>query len=201
MAVADDLQAVSVDEALLDVTNAVSNLKAQAQTMNPADALTHDYAKDLAEMLRSQIVQATQCQISIGIGSNLLLARFATKRAKPASSFHLHDGDAEEFLAPLPIDLIWGVGWSMRKKAEEKLSIRTIGELATKSKAALTAVFGPKMGEMLWGAARGLSDQKIESSKKRKSVSAEINVSVWLVTFSWSVPVADRSLVWYSFQG
>lgn len=199
MAVADDLQAVSVDEALLDVTNAVSNLKAQAQPTNPADALSHDFAKDLAEMLRSQIVQATQCQISIGIGSNLLLARFATKRAKPASSFHLHDGDAEEFLAPLPIDLVWGVGWNMRKKAEEKLGIRTIGELATKSKAALTAVFGPKMGEMLWGAARGLSDQKIESSKKRKSVSAEINVSVRVVT-SWSVPVADHSLVRYPFQ-
>ena len=177
MAVADDLQAVSVDEALLDVTNAVANLKAQAQSRSHADALTHDYAKDLAEMLRSQIVDATQCQISIGIGSNLLLARFATKRAKPASSFHLHDADAENFLAPLPIELIWGVGWSMRKKAEEKMGIRTIGELVTKSKTALTAVFGPKTGEMLWGAARGLSDQKIESSKKRKSVSAEINVS------------------------
>jgi DNA repair protein REV1 len=175
MAVADDLQAVSVDEAVLEVTNAVANLK--AQVLNPTNTPTHDYAKDLAEMLRSQIVEATQCQISIGIGSNLLLARFATKRAKPASSFHLHDTDAEEFLAPLPIDLIWGVGWSMRKKAEEKLGIRTIGELATKSKAALIAAFGPKTGEMLWGAARGLSDQKIESSKKRKSVSAEINVS------------------------
>jgi DNA repair protein REV1 len=178
MAVADDLQAVSVDEALLDVTNAVANLKAQEQSMNPTGALTHDCAKVLAEILRTQIIEATHCQISIGIGSNILLARFATKRAKPASSFHLHDTDAEEFLAPLPIDLIWGVGWSMRKKAEEKLGIRTIGELATKSKTALTAVFGPKTGEMLWGAARGLSDQKIESSKKRKSVSAEINVSV-----------------------
>jgi DNA repair protein REV1 len=177
MAVADDLQAVSVDEALLDVTNAVTNLKAQAQSLNTAVTLTHDYAKDLAEMLRSQIVEATQCQISIGIGSNPLLARFATKRAKPASSFHLHNVDAEEFLAPLPIDLIWGVGWSMRKKAEQKLSVRTVGELATKNKAVLIAVFGPKTGEMLWGAARGLSDQRIESSKKRKSVSAEINVS------------------------
>lgn len=189
MAVADDLQAVSVDEALLDVTDAVANLKAQAQPLDPADTLTHDYAKDLAEMLRSQIVEATQCHISIGIGSNLLLARFATKRAKPASSFHLHDADAEEFLAPLPIDLIWGVGWSMRKKAEEKLGIRSVGELATKSKAALTAVFGPKTGEMLWGAARGLSDQMIESSKKRKSVSAEINVSFRVRCRSWTVRI------------
>ena len=186
MAIADDLQAVSVDEALLDVTNAVANLKAQAQSQTgPADTLplTHDYAKDLAEILRAQIVDATQCQISIGIGSNPLLARFATKRAKPASAFHLHDAGAEAFVAPLPIELIWGVGWSMRKKAEEKLGIRTIGELATKSKAALAAVFGPKTGGMLWGAARGLSDQKIESSKKRKSVSAEINVGFRAVTF------------------
>jgi DNA repair protein REV1 len=189
MAVADDLQAVSVDEALLDVTSAVANLRAQRPPLDHADALTHDYAKDLAEMLRAQILGATKCELSIGIGSNVLLARFATKRAKPASAFHLHDADAEAFLADLPVDLIWGVGWSMRRKAEEKLGIRTIGELATKSKAALVVVFGPKTGEMLWGAARGLSDQKIESSKKRKSVSAEINVRFCFRGGAFSAPV------------
>ena len=195
MVVADDLQAVSVDEALLDVTTAVANLRAQAPPLDPADALTHDYAKDLAEMLRAQIVGATKCQLSVGIGSNVLLARFATKRAKPASAFHLHDAGAAAFLAPLPVDLIWGVGWSMRKKAEEKLGVRTIGELATKSKAALAAVFGPKTGEMLWGAARGLSDQKIESSKKRKSVSAEINVSFHVATLLCaSAGIPDRPI-------
>jgi len=57
MSLADDLQAVSVDEALMDVTNVVAQLRSQ----NSHDSLI-DPAQDFAETLRAQIRQATECE-------------------------------------------------------------------------------------------------------------------------------------------
>jgi DNA repair protein REV1 len=114
--------------------------------------------------------------VSIGIGENLLLARIASRKAKPAGSYHLVLSDAPSFLAPLPLDMIWGVGYATKKKAEEKLSCNTIGDLQPHSKSTLVKVFGPAMGEKLFKAAKGLDDNKLQPDQKRKSVSAEINV-------------------------
>jgi DNA repair protein REV1 len=72
--------------------------------------------------------------------------------------------------------MIWGVGYATKKKAEEKLSINTIGDLQPHSKSTLVKVFGPAMGEKLYRAAKGLDDSKLQPDQKRKSVSAEINV-------------------------
>jgi DNA repair protein REV1 len=90
--------------------------------------------------------------------------------------YHLLLADASAFLAPMPIDMIWGVGYSNKKKAEEKLGVKTIGDIQLHTKGALIKVFGPAMGEKLWKAAQGLDDTKLQPDQKRKSVSAEINV-------------------------
>lgn len=58
---ADTLQAISVDEALLDVTNAVANLREQTLAQEPS-AITRDFAKDLAELIRDQMRIVTSCE-------------------------------------------------------------------------------------------------------------------------------------------
>ncbi len=57
----DELQAVSVDEALLDVSHAVANLKIQILSQDPS-AITTDFAKVLAEQIRARLLEVTQCQ-------------------------------------------------------------------------------------------------------------------------------------------
>ncbi|PPQ77576.1 hypothetical protein CVT25_011368 [Psilocybe cyanescens] len=170
MSYADDLQAVSVDEALIDVTTTVNRLRVQSATQDPA--------KDFAETIRAHVRKATSCEVSIGISHNILLARLATRHAKPAGSYHLLPENISEILAPLQISDLHGFGWSTKQKAQEKLGVVTLGELAKKSKAVLIDALGKGTGETLYNAIRGIDEKKLESDKPRKSVSCEINYGI-----------------------
>ncbi|PPQ63029.1 hypothetical protein CVT24_005975 [Panaeolus cyanescens] len=170
MAHAEDLQAVSVDEALIDVTTAVNELKERSDFGDPA--------KDYAEQIRAEIRNVTSCEISIGISHNILLARLATRRAKPGGSYHLFQDDVQEFLAPLQITDLHGFGWSMKQKAIEKLGTAQLGDLFSRSKGVLIDALGKATGENLYKALRGIDDRKLESHKPRKSVSCEISYGI-----------------------
>jgi DNA repair protein REV1 len=109
-----------------------------------------------------------------------MLARLATRRAKPAGSYHLLLEDVPQFMAPLEIMDLWGFGWATHKKTEEKLGVTTLGELMKKSKSTLCDALGKGTGETLYKAIRGIDDHKLESDKPRKSVSCEINVRFYV---------------------
>ena len=124
---------------------------------------------------RSQTL--TSCLASIGIAPNLMLARLATRRAKPAGSFHLLPTAFRDLLPDLDIQDLYGFGRAARDKASEKLGTTNLGELAGRSKAALCDALGNATGETLYNSIRGMDDRKLESDKPRKSVSCDINVS------------------------
>jgi DNA repair protein REV1 len=192
MAHADDVQAVSVDEALIEATSAV----ARYATAHPACA---DPAKEFAEVLRGMVRDVTGCEgtteyihvlsvltsrtiflvafpVSIGIGHNILLARLATRRAKPAKSYHLLPSEVSSFISPLDIKDLHGFGSSARSKVQEKFGVTTLGELMGRSKGELCGVLGKSVGETLWNAMRGVDERKLESDKPRRSVSCDITV-------------------------
>ncbi|KAG2075797.1 DNA repair protein [Suillus decipiens] len=171
---ADDIQAVSVDEALIEVTTSVSRCAIRPSSL----AFVDDPARSLAEQIRSEVREGTGCEVSIGIAENIQLARIATRKAKPAGSFHLKLEDVEQILAPLDIDDLHGFGHSTRQKANEKLGVTNLGELAKKSKAALCDALGKTTGETLYNAIRGIDERKLESDKPRKSVSCDINYGI-----------------------
>ncbi|TDL15610.1 hypothetical protein BD410DRAFT_103283 [Rickenella mellea] len=168
MSHADDLQAVSVDEALIEVTSIISRMTTQGD----------DPAKRYAELLRKKVKLATGCEVSIGIAHNIMLARLATRRAKPAGSYHLLPVAVPEFIAPLHIQDLHGFGHAARDKAQEKLGTTSLAELLKRSRASLCDALGPKTGEMLWNAIRGIDERVLESDKPRKSVSCEINYGI-----------------------
>ncbi|KAJ7227303.1 hypothetical protein GGX14DRAFT_629326 [Mycena pura] len=174
MSHADDLEAVSIDEALIDVTVAVNHLRSAAASAGSP----HDPAKDFAERIRAEVKQATECEISIGVSHNILLARLATRRAKPAGSLHLVPSDVPDFIATLQITDLWGFAGSHRDKALEKLGSTALKDLANKSRASLSDALGKKTGEKLYSAIRGIDDTELRSDKQRKSVSAEVNYGI-----------------------
>jgi DNA repair protein REV1 len=161
---ADAIEAVSVDEALLDVSSICS-----AST----DPLA---AESLAQSIRDRVCEKTQCNVSIGIGANILLAKLALRKAKPAGQFHLKPEDAQEFMQNLDVQDLPGVGWRLSEKLEEIMDIRTVGEVRAKSLSELKEKFGPKTGEKLYEFARGNDNTEVGEIVQRKSVSVEVSV-------------------------
>ncbi|KAI8075232.1 hypothetical protein BC940DRAFT_363262 [Gongronella butleri] len=161
-----EIQAVSVDEALVDVSTLI---------VHPQ--LGEEQA--LADRLRAQIKEQTGCDVSIGMGPNILMARLATKKAKPNGFFCYHPGADTAFLASQSVHDLPGVGYAMFAKLQD-MGVTTVGELATQPLSVLQAKFGNKTGTMLHDFARGKDDRPLVMDQPRQTVSAEVS---WGVRF------------------
>ncbi|CAI9173986.1 unnamed protein product [Rangifer tarandus platyrhynchus] len=158
-----NIEAVSCDEALVDITEILAETR-----------LTPD---EFANAVRMEIKDQTKCAASVGIGSNILLARMATRKAKPDGQYHLKPEEVDDFIRGQLVTNLPGVGRSMESKLMS-LGIRTCGDLQYMTMAKLQKEFGPKTGQMLYRFCRGLDDRPVRTEKERKSVSAEINYGI-----------------------
>jgi len=157
------MQPMSVDEAYLDVTG-----------------LTDD-PLELAATIRERIRQETGgCVASIGIGPNKLVAKMATRRAKPDGIFRVTSADVPGFMGPQPVLSLFGVGYGNAEKLRA-MGIETAAQLATYDLAALKRVFGPIMGSRLQTIAKGESDSPVQPPEEhQQSISVNCN---WGVRF------------------
>ena len=137
-----------------------------------------DPAYDLAKRVKQEILDATGCPVSIGISHNILLARLAMRKAKPASVFHLFPEDVDEFLLPLEVDALPGIGWSLRSKLSNELDIKTIRDLRQAPPAKLAETIGRGNSKKFTAFAYGVDDSELESQKLRQSVSTEVNYGI-----------------------
>jgi DNA repair protein REV1 len=185
MGYADDLQAVSVDEALIEVTSRVHAAEAVASASQAEDGssahTTGDQSVALAEVIRERVKSATGCTVSIGVSHNIMLARLATRRAKPDGAFHLLLPDLPSILDSLELDDLHGFGRAARQKAREKFGSSQLKDLKSKTRSQLCEALGKALGDKLFDALRGADDRRLESDKPRKSVSCDINVRAWSI--------------------
>ena len=145
-----------IDEAFLDITTKVRNY---------AEAVT------LAKRLKNAINEKEHLTCSIGIGPNKLVSKIASDYQKPNGLTIVREGEAREFLAPLPVRRLLWVG----RKTEAKLKtldIKTIGDLTSADPAFLSSVFG-SMGTQMHLMARGVDRSEVEYKKTVKSISRE----------------------------
>lgn len=188
MSYADDLQAVSVDEALIETTSRVHDAEAVASASQLEDGSTAQITSDqsivLAEVIRERVKAATGCIVSIGVSHNIMLARLATRRAKPDGIFHLLLPDLPSVLNPLDLDDLHGFGRAARQKAREKLGSSQLKDLKSKTRSQLCEALGKGLGDKLFDALRGVDDRRLESDKPRKSVSCDINVRAYSTSTS-----------------
>uniref|UniRef100_A0A8C1TBW8 DNA repair protein REV1 n=1 Tax=Cyprinus carpio TaxID=7962 RepID=A0A8C1TBW8_CYPCA len=158
-----NIEALSCDEALVDATNLLVEL-----------GVTSD---DLARAIREDIKEKTGCTASVGMGSNILLARMATRKAKPNGQYFLRSEEVDDFIRGQPVSSLPGVGRSMSSKLTS-LGVSTCGDLQQLSISRLQREFGPRTGQTLFRFCRGLDDRPVRSEKERKSVSAEMNYNI-----------------------
>ncbi len=121
--------------------------------------------------LRQTIMDETGLPISFGLATNKLVAKIATDEAKPNGYLFVTPGKEKEFLAPLPVEKLGGVG----KKSHQTLlalGIHTIGDILHFDPVLLERALG-KWGTQLIRQANGKSDSVVSPHRESKSISAE----------------------------
>ncbi|XP_024966568.1 DNA repair protein REV1 isoform X4 [Cynara cardunculus var. scolymus] len=156
------VQAMSCDEAILDISD-----------------MEVDDPQLLVSLIRKEISATTGCTASAGISGNMLMARIATRSAKPDGQCYLPPEKVNDFLEDLPIKALPGIGRAIEEKLKGR-HVKTCGELRMISKESLQKDFGQKTGEMLWNYCRGVDNRLVGMIQESKSVGAEVN---WGVRF------------------
>ncbi len=147
------VEPISIDEAFLDVSD------------DPRSG------QMVAEDLKAAILHSTGLTTSWGVAESKLVAKIATEVGKPDGLITVPPGKAAEFLAPLPVSMLWGVGPKTRA-ALDSLGVQTIGELAVLQRDRLAGSFGDRAGELI-ERARGIDDRPVVDEHQVKSVSSE----------------------------
>ena len=154
--ITDFIEPLSLDEAFLDVTDRVG------PDVTP---------ENIAAGLRRRVADEIRLTISVGVATSKSVAKIASDMDKPDGLTVVPPGTERDFLAPLPVRKLWGIG----PKASERLvseGIETIGDLARMSEDWFAAWFG-KNGPTMRGLALGHDDRPVVVSRETKSVSAE----------------------------
>jgi DNA polymerase-4 len=121
--------------------------------------------------LRQEIIDKTQLPISFGLASNKLIAKIATDEAKPNGYLFVQPGMEKEFLAPLPVKKIPGVGESTFITLKE-MGIKLIGDIVKQPVEELEKRLG-KWGVDLWQKSQGLHYSEVHPYHEAKSISTE----------------------------
>ena len=150
------VEPLSLDEAFLDVA-------ASQNLFGPADVI----GKRVKEDIRNEVGLIA----SVGVAPNKFLAKVASDIGKPNGYVVVDPARIHEFLDPLPVGRLWGVG-KVTGKVFEQLGISTIGQLRQTSLDAIKKHFG-KSGEHFWQLANGIDDRRVIPDREAKSISHE----------------------------
>jgi len=177
------VQSVSIDEALIDVTDVVLSATGSDGVGVSEGSIWREQEKvdEMASQLRRQIKAKTDCHVSVGIGGNILLAKIALRKAKPAGQHHIKSDEVLDFLGELKVEDLPGVAYSIGGKLEE-IGIKLVKDIRQTPKERLISVLGPKTGEKLFEYARGIDHAEVGEQPIRKSVSADVNWGIRFVS-------------------
>jgi DNA polymerase-4 len=150
------VEPLSIDEAFLDVS--------------ASGALWGDGAA-IGRQIKSKIASRVRLTASVGVASNKFVAKVASELEKPDGLVVVAPGTEAEFLSPLPVGRLWGVGKVARAELHA-MGVLTIGQLAQTPSRHLAARFG-QHGPDLLQLARGLDDRPVEPDAPPKSMGAE----------------------------
>jgi nucleotidyltransferase/DNA polymerase involved in DNA repair len=152
----DLVEPLSIDEAFLDVT---------------ASQRLHGPGEAIARRLKSRIRSELGLVASIGLAPNKFLAKVASDLGKPDGFVVVRAGKEREFLDPLPISRLWGVGPKTEARLR-RLGLQTIGQIARMGVEGLETMLG-NAGRDLWELANGIDDREVVPEQEAKSIGAE----------------------------
>ena len=150
------IEPLSLDEAFLDVTGSVG---------------LFGKAWDIASTIRARIRKEVGLPASAGIADVKFVAKIVSDLAKPDGQREVPPGTSKDFLAPLPVWRLWGVG----PKTEEQLTrlgLKTIGDVAAKDLSWLAQKLGSS-AQHFWDLSHGVDPRSVVPDREAKSVGAQ----------------------------
>lgn len=151
------VEPLSVDEAFMDI----SGLR-----------LHYGSPAEVGSALRERVKDQAGLPASVGIAAVKFLAKMASKAAKPDGMRVIEKGSEPQFLAPLPVSELWGVGQATLASLEA-LGIDTIGQLTTVDERLLRSHLGAATSAHLSALANGMDPRSVDIGRESKSVSVE----------------------------
>lgn len=151
------VEGISIDEAFLDVTG-LRRLVGEPE--------------DIGASLRTRVREEVGLPISVGIARTKYLAKVASAVSKPDGLLQVPPDSEEQFLHPLPVERLWGVGAITAAKLHAE-GIRTIGELAGREERELHSTVGKAAGRHLWALANLLDPRPVEVGRRRRSIGSQ----------------------------
>ncbi len=159
------VEGLSVDEAFLDI----SGLRLHYETPTAA-----------GQALRTLIRDELDLPASVGISAVKFIAKLASDAAKPDGLLAIAAGRELDFLHPMPVRRLWGVGEATHATLVA-LGITTVGDLAAVPEQVLEKLLGPRLARHLAGLAAGIYPREVDISRSTKSISVEETFALDLV--------------------
>lgn len=151
-----DIEPVSIDEAFLDITGTFHLYKTPSV---------------LAQRIKDDIRREVRLTSSVGIAPVKMVAKIASDIHKPDGLLEIKPGEVQGFLAPLPVERLWGVGVKS-KDVLNRLGIFVISDLLKISRSRIFELLG-EHGLHLFDLASGIDPREVSVSDETKSVSHE----------------------------
>ena len=164
------VEPLSLDEAFLDVAGARRILGRPAV---------------IAADIRARIADEQRLSCSVGVASSKFVAKLGSTRAKPAGTIVVPAGQVLEFLHPLPVGALWGVG-ERAAESLRRLGLSTVGDVAAAPVSMLRNAVGEAAAAHLHELAWGRDPRRVVAEQVEKSISAEV---------TFDIDVADPAVI------
>jgi DNA polymerase-4 len=151
------VEGLSIDEAFLDVRG----MEHFAGT-----------PRQIAERLKRAVLARVGLPITVGVARTKFLAKVASAVAKPDGLLVVEPDGELDFLHPLPVERLWGVG-KVTAAALNDWGIRTVGDVAELPKERLIAMLGPAQGRQLHALAHNRDPRRVRTRTRRRSMGAQ----------------------------
>jgi DNA polymerase-4 len=151
------VEGLSIDEAFLDVSG-----------LRRVSGLPRDIAVGLRRRVRDEVGLA----ISVGIARTKFLAKVASAVGKPDGLLEVPAGTELDFLHPLPVERLWGVGPVTARKLHER-GITTVGQVAELPEPSLVGMLGAGSGRHLFALAHNRDPRRVDTGRRRRSIGSQ----------------------------
>ena len=152
-----EVEGLSIDEAFLDVTG-LWRIAGDGET--------------IARRLRARVANEVRLPLSVGVATTKHLAKVASAQSKPDGLLVVEPGCELDFLRPLPVEALWGVGPVTAARLHAR-GLHFVGDIADLDEDHLVTALGSGVGQHLYALAHNRDPRRVDTGKRRHSIGSQ----------------------------